>query len=273
MQVVAQTGIRIIAKTLTDRYVRRANEEYFAPRGLRVRICRTPAMRQLIGRDPTPDPTAQKSVSSKTTNFAKGAGRVAETVVLHLPIARKIYNRVAPSPPSIEPGMAGGMSARRLDVLEGHALPLSFDVPPPAPEEGIMDKASGLSVRLQTWRASQAEAKVDRKRQLLAIQEGRATSLTPRPSQSSSGSSQNVLTQAWDWRQSRKDDKAVRRSTRRGKYGRVNRNLRTRVEIADRKEWNATDRLLWVVLLNAEQGAQKICFLSSNSHRDLVPFM
>ncbi|KAL5527873.1 hypothetical protein ACEPAG_6674 [Sanghuangporus baumii] len=263
IQVAAGTGIQVLAKTLTDRYLRRANAEYFAPRGLRVRICKTAAMRQLTGLDPVPD--ANEPTSTKVKKFAVQSGRVAETVVLHLPIIRKWYNRIAPGVPSIPAGAEGlgGATARRLAMIQDHALPLTFDVPPPPPEEGLMNKASGLSVRLQTQRARQKEAKTERKRQLLAIQEGRATSLAPMPSSdigsststssSSSSSAQNVLGQAVDWRQARKDKRAEQRALRRASRGRVSRGLQSSVELADRMEWKTTHMLLWVVVLNAEQ--------------------
>ncbi|KAL5529953.1 hypothetical protein ACEPAF_6210 [Sanghuangporus sanghuang] len=262
IQFAAGTGIHVLSKTLTDRYLRRANAEYFAPRGLRVRICKTAAMRQLTGLDPVPD--ANEPTSAKVKKFAIQSGRVAETVVLHLPIIRKVYNRFAPSVPSIRPGAEGlgGVTARRLAMIEGHTLPLTFAVPPAPPEEGLMNKVSGLSVRLQTQRAGQKEAKIERKRQLLAIQEGRATSLTPVPSSdigtsistsSSFSSAQNVLGQATDWRQARKDRRAEQRALRRAKRGRVSRGLQSSVELADRMEWKTTRMLLWVVVLNAEQ--------------------
>ncbi|KAL5487557.1 hypothetical protein ACEPAI_5665 [Sanghuangporus weigelae] len=263
IQFAAGTGIYILAKTLTDRYLRRANTEYFAPRGLRVRICKTAAMRQLTGLDPVPDAN-EPTTSAKVKKFAVQSGRVAETVVLHLPIIRKVYNRFAPGVPSIPAGAEGlgGVTARRLAMIECHALPLTFDVPPPPPEEGLMNKVSGLSVRLQTQRARQKEARTERKRQLLAIQEGRATSLTPVPSSdigtststsSSSSSAQDVLGQATKWRQARKDRRAEHRALRRARRGRVSRGLQSSVELADRMEWKATRMLLWVVVLNAEQ--------------------
>ncbi|KAI5117050.1 hypothetical protein M0805_007907, partial [Coniferiporia weirii] len=239
MQTVAQTGIHILAKTLSDRLLRRANTEYFAPRGMRVRICKTAAMRQIVGLDAVR--VGDPSKSEKLAKFGKAAGRTAETVALHLPIIRKVYNRVAPPVPSVDPNAPGEMAARRMLVLQGYALPLSFNVPPAAPVQGIMDKTSGLSVRMQSWRLRQKEADTTHKRQLLAFKEGRSTSLPSTPSSSSSGD-RNPLEMAIDWRRDRKWSKEERRALN----GRSSKKLRTNVEIADRLEYKSTDSLLWV---------------------------
>ncbi|KAI5121177.1 hypothetical protein M0805_005978, partial [Coniferiporia weirii] len=248
IQTAAQTGIRVIAKTLSDRLLRRANADYFAPRGLRVRLCKTAAMRQIVGLDTTS--TTEPTFSGKLAKFGKGAGRTAETVALHLPIIRTVYNRVAPSVPAVDPNAPGEAAVRRMLVLQGYALPLSFDVPPVTPVEGIMDKASGLSARMQSWRLRKKEADTNRKRQLLAFQEGRSATPPSMPSSSSSGN-RNPLEVALDWRK----DRNWQRQERRAASGRSSK-LRTNVEIADRLEWNSTDNLLWVVLVNADQDAE-----------------
>ncbi|KAF8316058.1 hypothetical protein DL93DRAFT_2056630, partial [Clavulina sp. PMI_390] len=48
IQAGAQTAARTISKTLTDRYLRRANSTYFEPRGLKVRLMKTAAVRQFL---------------------------------------------------------------------------------------------------------------------------------------------------------------------------------------------------------------------------------
>ncbi|KAI5115805.1 hypothetical protein M0805_006524 [Coniferiporia weirii] len=148
-----QTGIHKFAKTLSDKLLLRANAEYFAPRGMRVRICKTAAMRQIVGLDAVR--VGDPSKSEKLVKFGKAAGRTAETVALHLPIIRNVYNLVAPPVPSVDPNAPDEMAARRMLALQGYALPLSFDVPPATPVQGIMDNASGLSGRMQTWRLRQ----------------------------------------------------------------------------------------------------------------------
>ena len=242
MQTVARVGMVVVAKTLSDRLLQRANTEFFAPRGLRVRICKTAAMRQLVGLSTEPE----KSKLAK-------AGHVAETIVLHLPIVRKVYNRLAPPPPpavSFDPNIPSTLAQRRIASLEGHSLPLDFDIPPAAPPEKIMQKAQGMSVRLEQWQQRSSEAKANQSRQLLAIAEGRATSLPPRPPSNSS----NPLTQAWEFRQARRQRKKEWKARMAGFSDKKMRRLQNKAMLEDRKELNATENLLWLVLLNAEQG-------------------
>lgn len=77
MQVSAQTSARVISKRLTDRYLLRANSTYFEPRGLKVRLMKTSAVRRFV--------------------HAEGPGKdqgkwkqYAEVIGLHLPIASKL---------------------------------------------------------------------------------------------------------------------------------------------------------------------------------------
>ena len=171
LQVGAGTGIAVLAKTLTDRYLRRANKDYFAPRGLRVRLCKTAAMRQLIGLDPTADPDAPPpGFGDKAKAAAVTTGRVAETVVLHLPIIRLWYNRLAPKVQAIEPGTIAdaeenaeisGATARRLAIIADHTLPLRFDMPEPQPPEGLYNQTTGLAAVHGMWFVSAFANNID----------------------------------------------------------------------------------------------------------------
>ena len=76
IQTAAQTSAHILSKTLTDRYLLRANTTYFEPRGLKVRLMKTPAMRYFVGID------RSEEKSSKFKKFLKGA----EKVVFKVPI-------------------------------------------------------------------------------------------------------------------------------------------------------------------------------------------
>ncbi|KAI5121178.1 hypothetical protein M0805_005979 [Coniferiporia weirii] len=249
MQTVAITGIHVLAKTLSDRLLRHANAEYFAPRGLRVRICKTAAMRQLIGLDA---PTLGPQGSGRFTNYTKAIGRTAETVALHVPGIRKVVNHHAAPVPAIEPSAPEKAAARRMLAFEGYALPLSFDVPPPPPFKNPIDKASGLTMRLQTWRFCRREADLNHKRQVLAFQDGRSTSLPSTPTFSSSDGSQNRFEKTLDQRRARNWQKAEQRA----QSGKPSKRLRQGVEVADRLEWKSTENLLWIVLVNAEQDAR-----------------
>ncbi|KAI5121179.1 hypothetical protein M0805_005980 [Coniferiporia weirii] len=248
LQVVAKTGIHIISKSLTDRLLRRANAEYFAPRGLRVRICKNAAMRQIIGLDaPTPEPHG----SEKFTRFKKSAGRTAETVALHLPVVRKIYNHYAEPVPAVDPNAPGEMAARRMLPLQGYVLPLTFDVPPPVPLTGMLDKASELTMRMESWQLHRDQEDKNHMRQVLAYQQGHSTYLPLTPLTSSSDESQNVFERTLE----KKREKKWRKQEERAIKGDPSTRLRQGVEVADRLEWNSTDALLWIVVLNADQDA------------------
>lgn len=149
-------------------------------------------------------------------------------------------------PPRIDPDGINDVSLRRLQPLQGFTMQVSTDVPPPKMPEGLLDKASALAIKLEQWRAKKRESKANRSRRLLAIAEGR----TP---QGSLG----------------KPSRRQRRAQRRGpvgpiglllsatgaeRYSRRNRRLRSDVARADRLEMLRTDGLVWLVLLNAEDG-------------------
>lgn len=247
MQTIARAGMVAVAKSLSDRLLQRANKELFAPRGLRVRICKTAAMHQLVGL------TATGEKSSKLV----AAGRTAETIALHLPIIRKVYNRIAPRAPlvNVDPRGSGSVTQRRMEPLEHYTLPLDFNVPPAAPPETIMQKAQGMSMRLEQWKERGSESKADQNRHLLAIAEGRASSLPPRPPSDSSG-----LSQAWEVKQARRMEKEEGKARKKAARGKQPKSLQTKVQIADRLEHNSTRDLLWIVVLNEEQG-QFVAFL------------
>lgn len=84
MQTAAQTAAHILSKTLTDRYLLRANETYFEPRGLKVRLMKTAAMRRFVHKD------ISEGEKSKWKKFGKSAGRTAESVGLRLPITGRL---------------------------------------------------------------------------------------------------------------------------------------------------------------------------------------
>ncbi len=115
IRVSAQIGMRVLSKTLTDRYMRAANERIFVPAGLRVRICKAPAMRALakVPWVDEPRPSRMK--------------RLAETM-------SKVYLWKAPSLPPVQNRVDPRISdplVRRMMPYEGYVLPMTSDVPPP----------------------------------------------------------------------------------------------------------------------------------------------
>lgn len=156
-----------------------------------------------------------------------------------------------PQPPRIDPYGSNDVSLRRLQQLEGFVLPVSTNVPPPKMPEGLLDKASALAIKLEQWRLKKRETKADRSRRLLAIAEGRA------PSHSLGNLTFRERVQQ-------------RRAQRRRPVGPIgllleaagverasDRRLRSTVAKADRLEMLKTDGLVWLVLLNAEDGIYK----------------
>ncbi|KAI5121180.1 hypothetical protein M0805_005981 [Coniferiporia weirii] len=248
LQVVVRIGINLISKSLSDRLLRHANAEYFAPHGLRVRICKTAAMRQIIGIDAPPQ---EPQGSEKFAEFKASTSRGAGSLALHLPVIRKIYNHYTDPVPAIDPNAPGEMAARRLLPLQGYTLPLTFDVPPAAPPKGILDKAPGLTIRMESWKLRRDQEDKNHMRQVLAYQEGRSTYLPLTPMTSSSDESQNVFKRTLD----KNREKKWRKQEEKALSGKQSTRLRQGVEVADRLEWNATDALLWIVVVNADQDA------------------
>ena len=107
-----------------------------------------------------------------------------------------------------------------------------------------MDKASELCIKFRLWQGNRADTKAQRNRRLLAIAEGRA---------------QPEYYGADEYRD-RRSRRAERRA-RRGRTGKPARKLRGLVAKADRLELNATSDLVWVVIMNAEQGKRLLLFV------------
>ena len=241
MRTVACVGMVIVAKSLSDRLLRRANKEFFAPRGLRVRICKTAAMRQLVG----------LSAEPKKGKLAR-AGHVAESIALHCPGIRKVYNRRAAPPPTItvDPAAPSSPAERRVESLEGHALPLDFDVPPFVKPKKIMQRAQAMSMRLELWKERQEEKKAVQHRQLLAIAEGHAVSLPRRPPRDSNRWLKKQRELKRESTLQKKEEKARMAAMDEKKL----KHFRDKVMLDERVEHCDTRDLLWIVLLTAEQG-------------------
>ncbi|KAI8817121.1 uncharacterized protein EV422DRAFT_542494 [Fimicolochytrium jonesii] len=228
MQTVAQTAAHVISKTLSDRLIRKANTDFFNPRGLVVRLCTNRAMRQLVKID-----GPEKKPPNQALMVAKALGRGAQNFALRLPIP--FMGRIVetfgnqPRVDASEPDVV----KRHLSHIEGYVAPVSFDnIPPLKTPESLMDKTSELAVKIRTWTAARTEGKDSAKRRLLAIQEGK---MAPLPADG------------------RKGRLAARRA-RRGRKPR--RKTRLRVAKIDRIEKNNSIGLMWLVVMNFDQDAQ-----------------
>jgi hypothetical protein len=162
IQTAASVGQHVLSKTLTDKYMRKANNDLFGPRNLAARLCTTHALRQLLGLDPegTPEPT-------KLVKAARQAG----DIITRLPIPFAKGAVLALSPQStrapVDPNAGDGATARRLAALQGHIAQLEFDVPPPTPPENLMDTLSGWAVSVRRWQDDRTQKKAQLRRRLL----------------------------------------------------------------------------------------------------------
>ncbi|KAJ7204830.1 hypothetical protein GGX14DRAFT_501037 [Mycena pura] len=266
MQTAAQTGMHILSKTVTDRYLRAANRRIFRPRGLVVRLCTTAAMQHLVMH------AADAAGPSTMTKIGRGVG----TVLLHapLPFSSRIVRAIADKPPVIPPSISAVgdgrhltvATQRRLAALAGHALPLDLAVPP-AKAQGVIDTMSQWGVNLDMWRTGRQQDKVERRRRELGRIESQLGRLgidphgggrTP-PSGPPIGDAELYV-------MGRRERKDLRRAARRAhkrevrgpgligsligpKEGRLER----RVANADLLEHWATDKVIWVVIMNADK--------------------
>jgi len=170
MQASAQTAMRVLSKTLTDRYLRSANERIFHPRGLSARICTTPAALKLIS------PSTNMGVGegpSKLDKFGRAVGGVL--LQLPLPLTKKIVRAVADKPPPIPiaPGTSDptGQSSntmilvrRRLALVEGKALPVELDGLPEMVRTGFMEKMNAYGLKMDERNLEKKQRKVEERR-------------------------------------------------------------------------------------------------------------
>ncbi|KAF5332889.1 hypothetical protein D9758_017209 [Tetrapyrgos nigripes] len=174
LQTTAQTGMRVLSKTLTDRYLRAANLRLFKPRGLSVRLCTTPAMLALIQKQTQ----LKTSGKGKTKETLDKVGRTVGTVLLHapLPLSSRIVRAIADKPPLITP--APGESTenvvlrRRLALVSppGPELALSLrmqGLPAPKKPEGIMEMINQWGLKWDGHKESKKERQNEQRRRAL----------------------------------------------------------------------------------------------------------
>jgi len=238
IQTAAQTTAHIVSKTLTDRYLLQANTTYFEPRGLKVRLMKTAAMRHFVGID-----QSEQKEKGKFKGFLKGAEKVFFKLPIPIigPIIGRTIMHFSDNPaPQIDPNDPHSITQRRIASLYPYIFPLSTDVPPPIPPESLMDKAAALQIKLRNSKQKKSELKAMRARQVLALSNGeaQATSLIMDDGIMSS-------------RRARKDERKARKAA----SGRIlaRRRLEYKAAKADRLEMLATDGVLWIVLLTPEQ--------------------
>lgn len=131
-------------------------------------------------------------------------------------------------------------------------MPVSSDgVPPPRTPEGLLDKSSALALKLERWKATRGETQDMRNRQLLAIAEGRA----PRGSMSQLSRMEQLELLHASFTSSRRPGLLQQVLPAVGGSGTTsNSRLAEKVAKADRLEMLRTEGLVWLVLMNADEG-------------------
>ncbi|KAJ7784327.1 hypothetical protein B0H16DRAFT_1402158 [Mycena metata] len=231
IRTVAIVGARVLSKTLTERYLRAANLRLFNPKGLSARLCTTAAMQSLVMR------TSSGVGPSTMTKIARGVG----TLFLELPLSSGVVRAIADKPPRVYASISDvgdGQKVplavqRRLASLEGYALPLQFDVPPPAKAQGVMDAMRSWALAFDQRRTikKQNKQKSERK-ELRRRQKAERKALGHEESH--------------ERREEKNAHKAAKRARKQEKK------LERRVANADLIEHWQSEKGLWLVIMNAE---------------------
>ncbi|KAJ6518804.1 hypothetical protein C8R45DRAFT_807032 [Mycena sanguinolenta] len=265
LRIGAGGGTRILNKSVTDRYLRTANLRLFKPKGLVVRICTSAAMRHLV----------LGSGSDVGSSTMKKLGRGVGTLLLHAPIpyTSRIVRAIADKPPKVQASIGGGgdrytvplSTQRRLAALEGHALPVDFDVPSPAKAEGLKDKMGSWGIALDSRATNKRETKVELRRQRLVRRKDVKKAM----------------------RRAQKRERRAQKAQKRAQKGKRERGpkliesligpketkLERKVADADLLEHWASDKVLWFVVMNAEmdreiEGIERAEDMSNEEHID-----
>ncbi|THU78304.1 hypothetical protein K435DRAFT_973578, partial [Dendrothele bispora CBS 962.96] len=154
----AKIDIKVLSKTIPDRYLGTANLNLFHPRGLSVRLCTTPAILMLIQSSNSNSGDKKKGKPKQIKQNRSGSG----------PIVRAIADKPVPMPPGEN---AEGVVLRRwltVDQDPGLALPLQFEgMPPPLKPKGVMDRMSELGVKTGNWKETRKERRNEERRRML----------------------------------------------------------------------------------------------------------
>ncbi|KAG8847586.1 hypothetical protein FRB96_001442 [Tulasnella sp. 330] len=257
MQTTAQVGALTLSKRLTDRYMRFANRTYFAPRGLRVRLCKTQAVRRIVGLDP------MDKESSFTNDTLQTIGSSLETAGLSLPVVKSVIVRFHPSP-ALDTRAEPDETKRWIAALEGRALPLEYDVVPPTKPEGLVDEMNALGVKLNTWQNTRSMARSDRTSDMPASRQMGEPTANIEPPQgvvrgalraASGGILGGSLLPRREAARWGKLGAAVGSTPIGGGGGGgwTRRRLDKKAAVEDRKKASATSSMVWIVVINAEQ--------------------
>ncbi|CAK5284057.1 unnamed protein product [Mycena citricolor] len=285
IQTTAQIGMHVLSKTLTDRYLRAANQRLFKPKGLVVRLCTTAAMEHLV----------MHSGTGKGPSALSKIGRGVGTVLLHapLPFSSRIVRAIADKPPTVHASISSvgdGRSMplstqRRLASLDGHALHVDLDVPPPAKVSGVMDTMASWGVAFDAYRNRRKEDRVEqRRRELERVNyQLQAIGMSPRPANAPVAAPMSYMEMELMGRKERKHlRKAAKRARRRergrngllsGVIGPKETKLERKVANANLLEHWGTGQVVWLVVMNADldseiEGIERADSMDNEEHVD-----
>ncbi|KAJ3757492.1 hypothetical protein EV360DRAFT_45922 [Lentinula raphanica] len=261
----AQVGMRVLSKTLTDRYLRAANLNLFKPRGLSVRLCTTPAMLRLVA-PPGSHTTDEESKTRATINkIGRGVGTVFLKVPIPIvgPIAARIIHTLADKPPPIAPSGYPGdpvqspVLMRRLALLEhtfpGATLPVQTQgLPPPAKPKGVMDMINTWGLKFDEKRENKAERKNEERRRAWAQIQAAGVASSPGGYMDYRTARKEAKAERKAYRRMQKSHRRMERGQKKGLLSGMSKAER-RVAAADLLEHWATNRVLWVVVMPAEK--------------------
>lgn len=259
----AQAGQRVFSKTSTDKYLKRANDEFFGIRGLRVRLMQDEALKVFCGSK------SEATESSTMSKIGKKAEAFFTTVRLPIvtPIASAVLDAVKPLPSTSSP-LAGeptkSFAEKKIAALQPHVASVSFDVPATAMPQGFMERAAAYAAQRKQGSVDRRVVLDDRRQALAAIARGETTARVYAQSLQASS--------APTGRGFKDERKAIRRAykqERRAMQGRSNGKVERRANMAERRELRRDEKLLWLVVYPVARG-ESILLLSKSGRNNVV---
>jgi len=226
LQTGARVGMHVLSKTLSDRYLRAANERIFAPLGLRARLVKTSALRVLVNH-----PDAMKAEPSKLKRFGRATGDVVLRLPIPFPVVRSVIRSMMDKVPEIDPRMTDPL-ARRLMTMHGYILPVEYGpaIPPLAKPDKILDKMNGFAVGRKRGKVDKQDRNADVRRKYLA-----GIPVTREGGMTRAGRDYLMLLRVSSGSASKLKDK---------------------VENDARREHRANEKLVWLVIINEADDAK-----------------
>ncbi|KAF7974311.1 hypothetical protein HWV62_12472 [Athelia sp. TMB] len=278
----SQAGMHKLQKALTDQLLGHANATFFEPRGLKVRLMKTAAMRSFIGLGDggrggpgglaatIPD-AMQNAPASQIPIFGKIAGQFAGRMgdMLNQPQPPAIIQRGPQNgnglvrgqtiiQKTLRSGMADGpppqadtVTCHRLNDLAGSIAPVCFDVPPARAPENSIDRLLAMAESSGHLPAVNPNADKGGFKMIMGRAGDTAKNRTKMKGMGINmkdiKSLKKMRKQAVKVGKNAKKESDAAKGQQNAKKGPVRRNGKS-----DAQEMLATDDLVWVVLFNKE---------------------